>query len=292
MEQLGRTKRIVHVTPFSAARRLSHRMLAFSLAFLGATAISLASGKQDSSPVGYTKAYAARVPMHIVQIDSESPNVNLAVVTPTRGIGTRESWAKLIGRARPVAAITGTYFDTASGIPIGSIGVAGHSVFSGSIGTAFMFTSTEGPTIDWAKPLRAFDFAKAQMFLRAGPRLLEHGKVALYPRDEGFRDPAVFQHKKRTALAVTRSGKLLLVAVTKPVLLREFAAALKGIGAVDAMCLDGGDSTGLYYRGKSIVAPNRALTNVLVAYESVDSYEGKVAELNPRTMARIHVPRR
>jgi exopolysaccharide biosynthesis protein len=38
------------------------------------------------------------------------------------------------------------------------------------------------------------------------------------------------------------------------------------LGAVNAMCMDGGSSTGLYYAGKSYQVPTRVMTNVLMVY--------------------------
>ena len=38
------------------------------------------------------------------------------------------------------------------------------------------------------------------------------------------------------------------------------------IGAVNAMCMDGGSSAGLYYAGKSYQVPRRVMTNVLMVF--------------------------
>lgn len=251
----------------------------FGLVGLLGAAMSLSSAEPG---VGYYKTYAAKVPMHVVQMDIRRKDVNVAVVTPLGGIGARESWARMIGRHHPVAAITGTYFDTASGIPIGSIGVRGKAIHSGFIGTAFTYSPLTGPSIEWAKPRLPFDFGDAETYLRAGPRLLSGGKTTLWPQAEGFRDPAIFRRKPRTAVVISKWGKLMFVATARPVLLREFAAALKGIGAGDAMCLDGGGSTGLYYRGSTKIVPSRPLTNLLVAYESNAAYDAYVLQPNPK----------
>jgi hypothetical protein len=231
--------------------------------------------------VGYYKRVIRGVPLHVIQVDPSRKDVRMAIVTPVLGIGARESWATLVGRAGPTAAITGTYFDTRSGIPIGSLGFLGQVLHRGYIGTAFRFSPEHGFSIKDAKPNTTFDFEAAETFLRAGPRLLTNGKRTLYPQAEGFRDPSVYRKNTRTALAITKHGKLLMVATTKPVLLRTLASALKSLGAVDAMCLDGGSSTALYYRGKSFAAPKRSLTNVLVVYETPQRYEKRLAMLNP-----------
>jgi exopolysaccharide biosynthesis protein len=225
----------------------------------------------------------AGVPMKVVQVDPRRDNVRLAVVTPRKGVGYLDSWSRMIQRTRPAAAVTGTYFDTSTALPIGLIRVAGKTVYRGGIGTAFLVRNGKGARIQTCKPGIGYRFKGYDTVLRAGPRLLTRGKRTLYPRSEGFRDPAVFARKPRTAIGIRRDGKVLLVVVRKPVQLRTLAAALRRLGAVDAMCLDGGGSTGLYYRGKSHVQPSRALTNLLVVYDSSQRYRKMAKRLNPRS---------
>jgi hypothetical protein len=220
--------------------------------------------------------------MHVVQVDPRAPGVRLAVATARDGIGYRDTWSEMIARTRPTAAITGTYFDLASALPVGSIVLGGHTLHSGLVGTAFTFTPGRGPRVVACHPGREYDWSRHEMVLRAGPRLLTRGQRTLWPRAEGFRDPAIFARKKRAAVAITRSGKILLVAVEKPVLLRTLARALQALGACDAMCLDGGSSTGLYCRGRSRAVPARSLTNLLVVYDSAARYRQHAAALAPR----------
>ena len=234
----------------------------------------------DNPAVVYDKRKAAGVTLHVIQADISRRDVNLGMVTAQGGIGKLESWSSMIHRAKPVAAITGTYFDTVSLQPIGSMGVGGKSIYEGFVGTAFTYNPFTGPAMHFAKPERTFKFENAEMWLRAGPRLLTDGKTTLYPKQEGFRDPAVFQKKPRTAIAINDSGKLLMVAVKQPVLLRQMAAALKGIGAVEAMCLDGGSSAGLYHEGTTLLRPQRQLTNLLVIYDTTEAYQASLKLFN------------
>lgn len=248
----------------------------------GAGALLFCATLADASPgVAYFKVVKAKIPLHVIQVDVTRKDVRLAVVTPEEGIGYRESWADLIGRARPAAALTGTYFDTITGVPTGSLGFMGQQLHLGLIGTAFSFNPGALPNIETAKPNTHFLFPEAETFFRAGPRLLTEGSVSLYPEDEGFQDPSVFGRARRTAVATTAGGKLLLIATTKPVLLRELASAIKALGAADAMCMDGGSSAALYYRGKSFVAPKRLMTNALVIYDSTERYDARSSFLNP-----------
>jgi hypothetical protein len=231
--------------------------------------------------VAYRKVVSGGVPVHVVQIDPRSPSVRVAVVTPRRGVGSQESWAAMVGRARPAAAITGTYFGTDTLLPVGTLLHAGQTLYQGEIGTAFGFKAGKGAGIIATKPGMRYRWSKWDTLLRAGPRLVTSGKRSLYPQAEGFRDPSIFQRKKRTGIAITKQGKLLLVATAKPVQLRTFAESLRRLGARDAMCLDGGSSTALYHGGKTRVKPDRALTNLLVVYDSPVRYAEQFARLNP-----------
>jgi len=231
--------------------------------------------------IGYRKVTVGGVPMSIVQIDPRRPGVRLGVATAGNGLGYRDDWSRMIDRTRPAAAITGTYFCTTSGLPVGLIRVGGQNIYRGGIGTALAFTPGKGAVIRTCKPGIGYDWTGYETVLRAGPRLVTNGKRTLFPEAEGFKDPAIFARKARTAVAITGDGKLLFVAVQKPVLLRTLADALRKLGARDAMCLDGGGSTGLYYGGKTKVLPGRPLTNLLVAYDSKSRYRTHAARLNP-----------
>lgn len=235
-----------------------------------------------SPAIAYRKVVTAGVPMHVVQIDPRRPEVRIAVATARDGIGYRDTWSGMIHRARPAAAITGTYFGLACAIPVGSIVVEGKTIHRGLVGTAFAYNPGQGPRLVACRPGADYDWSAYETVVRAGPRLLTGGRRTLWPQGEGFRDPNIFARKRRTAVGITRSGKLLLVAVEKPVLLRTLAQALQSLGVTDAMCMDGGSSTGLYYRGKSWVVPKRALTNVIVVYDSVERYRQQAASLAPR----------
>jgi hypothetical protein len=45
--------------------------------------------------------------------------------------------------------------------------------------------------------------------------------------------------------------------------------------------MDGGASTGLYHKGKTWVKPGRALTNLLVVYDSTARFQQQIPSLVP-----------
>lgn len=243
-------------------------------------ATTSASAK-PSPAIGYFRKTVSGVPLHVVQIDPRRAGVHVTMATSRSGIGGRDPWASLIKRTRPAAAITGTYFDTASFVPVGTIVAQGQTVHRGGVGTALTISADGKARLIGPMRGRRHDWEAYDTVLRAGPRLLTYGKVTLNARAEGFRDPAIFQMKRRSAVAITSSGKLLLVAVNRGISLRQMAMLMRGLGAVDAMCLDGGGSTALYYRGKTYVKTDRALTNVLVVYDNPQRFMNVAKTLNP-----------
>ena len=98
--------------------------------------------------------------------------------------------------------------------------------------------------------------------ITAGPRLLRHGAVDL----KGLLDyekKISTQRAQRSALGVTGNEKMLMVTVSS-VTVRELAEMMKLLGAEEAINLDGGASSALFYRGEVKTAPGRNLSTLLV----------------------------
>jgi Phosphodiester glycosidase len=233
------------------------------------------------SAIGYRRVWVARTPAHVVQVDLRRQGLRVSVALTEWGIGGREPWARFIARTRPTAAITGTYFDVASSVPVGSLVISGIPVNRGRVCTALGINRAGEAAILSCRGGMSRDWRQYDSLIHAGPRLLSRGRMTLDPRAEGFRDRRIYERKPRAAVGLTRSGKLLLVAVTRPIYLRQLAAVMRGLGARDAMALDGGSSAGLYYRGHSYVVPRRCLTNLLVIYDTEAHYLRAAKQLAP-----------
>jgi exopolysaccharide biosynthesis protein len=164
---------------------------------------------------------------------------------------------------------------------VGSLMICGLAVHRGGVRTALGITAENEARFLTSRGGLLADWERYDALIQAGPRLLTGGKTTLYPRGEGLRDRAIYARKPRAAVGLTRHGKLLMVAVTRPVYLRDLARIMRGLGAVDAMALDGGSSAGLYCRGKSYVVPRRSLTNLLVIYETESHYQRFARHLAP-----------
>lgn len=232
----------------------------------------------DSVQLMYRKV--GGVSVRYVVADLNNPYVRVSVVTARR-LGRDESIWDLLARSRPTAAITGTYFSTSTKLPVGDIVIEGERVHFGGVGTALCITYDNHVRFIRQKLHRQHNWSDYRVVLGAGPRLLQNGKVALYPQGEGFRDKRVYARGRRVAVGVTKQNKLLMVVVEQSVSLRRLAWILRALGATDAIALDGGGSSCLYYRRQVKVLPRRKLTNLLVVYDDSAKYEARVSHLKP-----------
>lgn len=95
-----------------------------------------------------------------------------------------------------------------------------------------------------------------------GPRLMEDGKVSINGKEEKFDNSIINGRHPRTAVAVTFDGDLLLIVVdgrskrNAGMKLDELATYLKNLGARHAINLDGGGSSSMIIKGKTVNSPS------------------------------------
>lgn len=219
-----------------------------------------------SAVVNYDLRKFPKLPVHVVTVDLSSPRVVVQPQVAHGGKGHTESFRSMLRRTRPVAAITGAFFDTRSKIPVGDIAINGELVNKGWVGAALCVS--EMGEVRFVR--RAYGAANGWQgytdVLSGGPTLVRDGKVWLYPYIEGFRDSGLYSNGRRTAVGMTSTNKLLLVSINKPISLKRLALVMKTLGCLDAITLDGGSSAGLWYNGKLFSQPARKLTNMLAIH--------------------------
>jgi hypothetical protein len=243
-----------------------------------------AGASLDASPVVYQKLKVGHVWAHVVTVDLGSPEVKVTAGIARRGRGSSEKFSSIMNRTLPKAAITGTFFDTRSLLPIGDIAIDGQVVHSGYFRTALCISPDNKASVVSQKRGTKADWSPYDTVMCGGITLARNGKIALSPKSEGFKDRALFRSARRTAIGITRSGKLLLVGINRGIYLRDTAHVMLKLGAVDALALDGGTSTALYYSGRSIATPGRNLTNVLLVYDNMKKYELAKNQLAPTVL--------
>lgn len=235
-----------------------------AVCFFVAAAESIAQSRP--APVNYTLRNFPGIPVHVVTVDMNSTAVSVQPQMAAGGPGSVESFRSMLRRTRPAAAITGAFFDTKSKFPVGDIAVNGQVVHKGVVGNGISITPygevrfvprAEGVKNNWQG---------YQTVLCGGPTLVNEGKIVLDPRKEGFRDPGLFGKRPRTAVGHTQHNKLILVSINKPVSLERLALIMQALGSQEAITLDGGSSTGLWFNGRILSSPSRQLTNVLAVH--------------------------
>lgn len=115
-----------------------------------------------------------------------------------------------------------------------------------------------------------------QHALQGGPRLVQGGQVSIPYHWEGFGGGFYRVRTARSAVGITAGGKVLFVTVdqrtrrrSSGINLPELAALMRGLGARDAMNLDGGGSATLVVGGRVVNAlprgGERTISSMLVA---------------------------
>jgi exopolysaccharide biosynthesis protein len=106
-------------------------------------------------------------------------------------------------------------------------------------------------------------WSHAYSILGGGPQLIKGGKVVITNLQENMTNAFVTDRHPRTAIALLKSGKLLLVTVdgrqpgiSVGMALPTLAELLLELGAVDAINLDGGGSTTMVVRDKVVNRPS------------------------------------
>jgi hypothetical protein len=252
-------------------------------ASVGIVALALAAAapcRAAAGSVGYRKVKVRGIPAHVVTVNLNDPAVTVSVALARKPAGC-EAFRSVLHRTRPAAALTGTFFSTRSFWPVGDIVVDGQWLNQGLVGTALAITPENEVEFVPTRHRPRRDWSAYSTVLCGGPRLLTNGRVTVGPRWEGFRDRSLLARRPRTAVGVTKWGKLLLVAVTRPIHLTPMARIMRGLGAWNAVTMDGGSSTALFYRGRFFSRPARALTNVLVVYDNSSAFARARPHLAP-----------
>jgi len=178
--------------------------------------------------------------------------------------GTNLYGSEYVVQNNKITAITnGHTVIPASGYVLSTHGQAAKSLFGLKVGDSVNLTQTLGPL--WDKTTAA---------LGAGPMLVKNGSVYLTTKIEEFGSDVAGGRAPRTALGVTKDGRILLVVVdgrqqnSIGLTLLEMAFLMQELGAETALNLDGGGSSEMVIDNKIVNSPSdgheRALGDALV----------------------------
>ncbi|MNI52427.1 hypothetical protein D3C73_1072080 [compost metagenome] len=207
----------------------------------------------------------------MVTISLLHPKIELDVALAGNTVGKVEDLSSIAKRNNAVVAINGTYFDAYTKgdfkTPYGYIVSKGEIKKKNPTENRTIFTYDKNMLSSLILGLdfmEKYDQGTIVGGLQAGPRLLVNGKVSVDVKNEGFRDPKILTGGgARSALGLTQDHKLILL-TSGGATIPQLAEIMKQAGAYQAMNLDGGASSGLYYNGKYLTTPGRKISNAIV----------------------------
>lgn len=196
------------------------------------------------------------VPVLAVQVNLAHPQVRIRPLLPQGGLGRKGApLLSLARQPRLVAAINGGYFHPRTFSPAGDLVVDGQQLSRGRIPTALSITPDNRARIhDRREPWRGYETVIA-----SGPYVLREGRVVVWPRSEGYSDPAIWGRARRSVVGLVNERFLVFLSTRQPLTLAETARIMARLGAKDAILLDGGSSTGLVWQQRLLISPTRKL---------------------------------
>jgi len=104
--------------------------------------------------------------------------------------------------------------------------------------------------------------------LSAGPKLLTRGQVDIDFAREKITDPKLVTYAGQRSFIGYKADGTVIMGTVSDVTIQELAEVLLKLALTEAMNLDGGASSGLYYKGHYMTAPGRDISNSLILVPS------------------------
>ncbi len=212
--------------------------------------------------------------IHILEVDMTKPGVSLGGTASSSRKQRTSSFATAAGAA---AAINGDLFSYATYATTG-LAAGGHARWADTRDDNFSaniaFSDGARVEIHDASETLAFDAGWMRGVVSGHPQLVKAGvKLATNPSS-----PACPTRNPRTAVGLSQDGKTVFLVVVDGrttasvgMTCTELATLMKGLGAYQAINLDGGGSTTMYLKGTGIVnrpsdGAERVVGNHLAVY--------------------------
>ncbi len=232
-------------------------------------------------PVKFAKTTIKGTPLYLTTIDLKDPEMYMSLEL-TKGseqansadfTNGDESFESFVKRTKGAVVQNGTFFSKDD-----QKRVMGNMVAKGKVlkysrwenyGTTLGIKEGNVPEMVTARLEGQPDWSQHWFSITCGPRLLKDGEVFLHAQEEGFADSHVLGVGPRCAIGYNAAkDKLYMVTFLNGLSLQREAELMKALGCSDAMNLDGGASRSLAYNGSIVVPAGRALTNVIVVYDT------------------------
>jgi uncharacterized protein YigE (DUF2233 family) len=221
--------------------------------------------------VSFTTGTVAGVKVSIIRINLSNPAVHLGVLVPRTGMargGERggERLERMFERSGAIAAINGGFFNTKTYAPVGDIVANKRLLARGQLRTALAINlNGRASVIDWtdgnqrASQHPSNHWRGFATVIGNGPHIIAKGLIRIRVRSEGYRDRAILQANARSAVGLINDREIVLVSTAEKITLEQLARVLRKLKSREALVLDGGSSTGMIWRGKTVVKSVRRI---------------------------------
>lgn len=236
---------------------------------------------RKGKPIKFVKATLKGVPFYQATVDLKDPqmylSIDLANDAPEANSATAthgdESFQSFVKRTKAAVVQNGTFFSKDN-----QKRVMGNMVARGrylkysrweNYGTTLGLKRNNEPEMITARIDGQPDWSQHWFSITCGPRLLRDGKIEIHATEEGFTDSHVLGVGPRCAMGFPASkDKIYIVTFLKGMSLQKEAEVMQAMGCSEAMNLDGGASRAIAHDGDIVVPASRALTNVIVVYDT------------------------
>jgi hypothetical protein len=246
------------------------RVLRAFFIFMIILALSPSMAHGDS--IAAKKVVSGRTVLDTVWIDLSNSKVMITLQVPGGFPLKNDRFQDFVTFSHPDAAITGTYFNMTTHVPVGTMVMFGQLIHYGEVGTAMAITGDNRVSFRRVPGGSIADWSSYETVIAAGPTILRAGRIDIQPQSERFTDRRIFGRAKRCAIGWRPDNTLIFASSRGTPTLQELAEAFKSVGCQEAMNLDGGTSSGLYHGGTYFSTPRRDLTNIILAFKDPSRY--------------------
>ncbi|PWW07395.1 Ig-like protein group 2 [Paenibacillus cellulosilyticus] len=263
------------------------------------TAESASETVRITVPIEVTAAAVVAAPKYAsVKVTVSGKTYTVQTVTVPKGtpvtaglanktVGQVQSLRGMATAYRADVAVNGTFFSAYSDppVPYGNIISNGDVAHISNLGTTIGFR-TDGTAVMDTLRIRtttkriagkndvtyemtndkgdSLSWGDVHTAIGAGPRLVVNGEVKINAEAEGFRDPKILTGGgARSGIGIQKDGSIIIATISGATM-KQWAAIMLKLGANQAMNLDGGASSGLLLKSKTITAEGRLLSNALL----------------------------
>ena len=135
-----------------------------------------------------------------------------------------------------------------------------------SNGASFIYTV--GDRLSYSVTYADPSWAQYPVMVAGGPIIVENGRIRTDYQEQGYWDPKIHSNAAARSFIGVTADKMLFVGTVGNATVAQTAEIALSLGAVNAMNLDGGASSSLYFGGRYLTSPGRDLVTAIVITET------------------------